>query len=247
MPKIVAIWLLDGKDVFEKERKVSDALGVKFQVSHVRIVLGDLGLPLHGDAVVLVARQVDLQDPAPIMALFRSLFGMPLDELLKKVDGATQIGWGILANLGKTSRHEAGLHPPPRVLEDGRIFAGEFFTILLSERQQRRASQLFHSMEDRGMTEGIVDLDDKNGPLDLYSALPATGGKKLYMQFGGGINQRVTFMNPYHVLAAKGYQPCTSNLSVLPTRLAETMTAKAVPMNVVIAFLLACQVVLGTQ
>ena len=247
MPKVVAFWLPDSKDVFKKEREVSDALGVKFQVSHVRIVPGNLGLPLQGDVVVvLIARQVDLRDPAPIMALLRSSFCAPLHVLLKKVDPATQIGWGIRANSCGTSMNmnldEAGLpaHPPPRILVDGGILGGEFLTTLLSASQHRRACQLFHSVEDRGMTEGIVDLDDKNGPLDLHSAVPATGGKKLYMKFAG-INQRVTVMNPYHVLAAKGYHPWMNNLSVIPTRLAETMTAKAVPMNVASAFLLARQ------
>ena len=52
-------------------------------------------------------------------------------------------------------------------------------------------------------------------------------------------------LNPYHVLAAKGYIPHAYNLAVMPTFLAETMVAKAVPMNVVIAFLLTCQKLIG--
>ena len=83
-------------------------------------------------------------------------------------------------------------------------------------------------------------MNDKNGPVPLDAAVPATGGKKLYIKLAG-INQLVTVMNPYHVLAEKGCNPWANNLAVMPACLAESMTAKAVPMNVAIAFLLACQ------
>jgi hypothetical protein len=52
-------------------------------------------------------------------------------------------------------------------------------------------------------------------------------------------------MNPYHVLAANGYTVNAYNLSVMPSRLADTMAENAVPMNVVLAFILTCQKLMG--
>ena len=111
MPTFVAFWLPEGKDqdAVKQEREVSDALGAKIKVSSVRIVPRHLGLPLHGTSVVvLVARQVDMQDPAPIMALLSSSGCAPLDILLKSVDTATEMGWRMIAESRRSSgRREA--------------------------------------------------------------------------------------------------------------------------------------------
>jgi hypothetical protein len=56
-----------------------------------------------------------------------------------------------------------------------------------------------------------------------------------------------TVMNPYHVLAVKGYDTNAYNLSVMPSRLADTMAETAVPMNVVIAFIITCQKLIDLQ
>jgi hypothetical protein len=114
---------------------------------------------------------------------------------------------------------------------------GDAIRSSLSAPEQRRAVQLFGWMTHRSSTEGVVDLHDKNGPLHLDASVPGTGGRKLYIKLGG----TSLVLNPYHVLATKGYGPQAYNLAVMPTFLAETLAAKAVPMNVVLAFLLTCQ------
>ena len=226
---------------------------------------GSLGLPLHGAVVLLSARQVDMQDPAPIMALLSSSSCVPLDAILKSVDMATVDGWRMLVESRGSSRRrdvvgggaefdsiykdlaDAGLVPPAQ-LQPGffewAIFGGDIRSSL-STPEQRRAVQLFGWMWHREATVGVVDLNDKNVPVHLDASVPGTGGTKVYMNIAAGTS---TVMNPYHVLATKGYAPSAYNLSVMPARLAETMVANAVPMHVVVlAFLLTCQKLIGPE
>jgi hypothetical protein len=262
MPHFIVFWLPDGTAAGKTELAVSDALGTSFKVSSVRLVHGYIGLPLHGASVVLVARQVAMQDPAPIMAVLNCSSCVPLDTLLKSVDRATVDGWRMLVesrcgscrrdvvgtdassatiykDLVDTGRlppwSSASANLPPCFF--GQAINGGAIRSSLSAPEQRRAVQLFGWMTHRSSTEGVVDLHDKNGPLHLDASVPGTGGKKLYIKLDG-----TSFvLNPYHVLAAKGYGPQVYNLAVMPTLLAETLAAKAVPMNVVLAFLLTCQ------
>jgi hypothetical protein len=175
--------------------------------------------------------------------------------LLSSVSTATDMWWRMSEVTRRSSarRQAVGVDydsrfndetPPMSQLEQHHAL--QLFDALteLSEPEQRRALQLYDSMKERCFTEGVVDLHDKNGPVHLGPSVPGTGGKKLYMKIAGS-NQRVTLMNPWHVLAAKGYKPWTNNLAVMPACLAESMTDKAVPMNVVIAFVLASQNVLA--
>ena len=264
MPKFVVFWLPDRTDAVKKEIEISGALGLNFKLSAVRLVPGSLGLPLHGAVAVLIARQVDMQDPAPIMALLSSSSCVPLDALLKSVDTGTIHGWPMLVEPRGSSRRcdvvdggvefdkiykdltDAGLVPPAQFqpgVFDSPIF-GDDLRSSLSTPEQRRAVQLFGWMWHREATVGVVDLNDKNGPVHLDASVPGTGGTKLYMNIAAGTS---TVMNPYHVLATKGYAPRAYNLSVMPARLAETMAANAVPMNVVFAFLLTCQKLIGPE
>jgi hypothetical protein len=265
MPKFVVFWLpSDNEGVYKKELLVSDALGRNFTVSSVRLLPGSLGLPLHGAFLVLIARQVDMQDPALIMALLSSSSCVPLDALLKSVDMATVHAWPMLVESRRTSRRcdtfgvgvdfdklykdlaAAGLAPPahPEMTHfDSTIFGYDIHSSL-STPEQCRAVQLVGWMRHRDEMAGVVDLNDTKGPVHLDASLPGTHGTKLYMDLAAGTS---TVMNPYHVLAAKGYDPNAYNLSVMPSRLANTMAENAVPMNVVIAFLLTCQKLIGPQ
>ena len=195
------------------------------------------------------------------MAVLNASSCVPLDTLLKLVDMATVDGWRTLVeSRGSFSRRivvggctefeiiykdlvDTGLVPsaqlPSRFFS--RAIFGDDIRGSLSAPEQRRAVQLLVWMHHRDTKEGMVDLNDKTGPLHLDASVPGTGGRKLYVTLAG----TSSVLNPYHVLAAKGYIPHAYNLAVMPTFLAETMTARAVPMNVVIAFLLTCQKLIG--
>jgi hypothetical protein len=254
--------LPDDNDAVKKELAVSDALGLTFKVSAVRLVPGSLGLPLHGAVVLLIARQACMQDPAPIMALLSSSSCVPLDALLQSVNTGTVHGYPMLVDpLDISRRHpivcagadfdkiykdlaDAGLVPPAvhqMSVFDAAIFGDEARSSL-STPEQRRAVQLFGWLWHRERMVGVVDLNDKNGPVHLDASVPGTSGTKLYMDLTAG---KCTVMNPYHVLAAKGYTVNAYNLSVMPSRLADTMAENAVPMNVVLAFILTCQKLMG--
>jgi hypothetical protein len=141
---------------------------------------------------------------------------------------------------------DAGLIPPAvrqMSVFDAAIF-GDGARSSLSTPEQRRAVQLFGWLWHREKMVGVVDLNDKNGPVHLDASVPSTCGTKLYMDLTLG---KFTVMNPYHVLAAKGYKVQAYNLSVMPSRHADTMAETAVPMNVVLAFLLTCQKLMGSE